>query len=160
MILDACVLIDFISADRSVLELLVNYVGKLYVASPVVDEINEIKNESELTALGIVVVEPEIEDAYSAANITGATSFQDRLFFFTAKRHGLACVTNDKNLRKLCEKEGVTILWGLELLAKLHKTGGIPGKQAIMIAQQIRAKNPKHITEKIVTRLTEIIKKQ
>jgi rRNA-processing protein FCF1 len=160
MIMDACVLIDFIKAERSVLELVVKHVGPLHVTSPVVDEVNEIKDENELVELGLVIVEPEIEDAFAAASQSGPTSFQDRLCLLTAKRHGFACVTNDKNLRKLCKQEGVSLLWGLELLAELHRAGGLPGKEAEMIAQSIRESNPKHITAKIVSRFKEIIRSQ
>ena len=38
MIMDACVLIDFLKADRSIIERIVKYVGSLYVASPVLPE--------------------------------------------------------------------------------------------------------------------------
>jgi hypothetical protein len=58
-----CVLIDFIKADRAMLELVVKYVGPPHVISPVVDEVNEIDNENELLALGLIIIEPEIEDA-------------------------------------------------------------------------------------------------
>lgn len=66
MIMDACVLIDFIKAERTVLELVVKHVGPLHVTSPVVDEVNEIDDENELVALGLIIIEPEIEDAYAA----------------------------------------------------------------------------------------------
>jgi predicted nucleic acid-binding protein len=161
MIMDACVLIDFIKAQRTVLELVVRHVGPLHVTSPVVDEVNEIDNESELVELGLLIVEPELEDAFMAASqYGGPTSFQDRLCLLAAKRHGFTCVTNDKNLRKLCKQEGVPILWGLELLAELHKAGGVSGREAERIAQTIRASNPKHITAKIVSRFVEIIRQQ
>lgn len=130
------------------------------MSSPVVDEVNEIDDENELVELGLVIVEPEIEDAFAAASQSGPTSFQDRLCLLAAKRHGFMCVTNDKNLRKLCKQEGVSMMWGLELLADLHKAGGIPGKKAEMIAKAIRESNPKHITAKIVSHLTDIIRRQ
>ena len=66
MIMDACVLIDYIKTDRTVLELFVKYVGPLYVTSPVVDEVDEIDDENELVSLGLFIIEPEIEDAYAA----------------------------------------------------------------------------------------------
>ena len=78
----------------------------------------------------------------------------------TAKRHGFTCVTNDKNLRKLCKQEGVSLLWGLELVAELHKVGGITGKEADALAKAIRVSNPKHITEKIVSRFMGLIRCQ
>lgn len=160
MMMDACVLIDFINAERAVLELVVKHVGPLYVISPVVDEVNEIEGESELIALGLNIVEPEIEDAYAAAGRSGPLSFEDWLCLLTAKRYGFTCVTNDKNLRKFCKQEGVPLLWGLELVAELHKVGGIPGKEAETLAQTIRRSNPKHITEKIVSRFVELIRRQ
>lgn len=54
MIMDACVLIDFIKAERAVLELVVKHIGPLHVTSPVVDEVNEIDDENELVALGLI----------------------------------------------------------------------------------------------------------
>ena len=161
MIMDACVLIDFIKAQRSVLELVVKHVGPLYVTSPVVDEVKEIDDEKDLVELGLLIVEPELEDAYMAASQSGGPlSFQDRLCLLAAKRHGFTCVTNDKNLRKSCTQEGVPILWGLELLAELHKAGGISEKEAKRIAQAIRTSNPKHITANIISRFIEIIRHQ
>lgn len=160
MIMDASVLIDFIKTERSVLELVVKHVGPLHVASPVVDEVKEIDDENELVALGLIIVEPEIEDAYTAGSQSGALSFEDWLCLLTAGRHGFTCVTSDKNLRKLCKQEGVPLLWGLELLIELHKVGGITGKEAEALAKAIRQSNPKHITEKIVSDFVEHIRSQ
>ena len=160
MIMDACVLIDYIKTERSVLELFVKHVGAVYVVSPVVEEVKEIENVEELIELGLIIVEPELEDAFAAASQIGPTSFQDKLCLLTAKRHGFTCVTNDKNLRKLCMHEGVPLVWGLQLLAELHKAGGIPGKEAIILAQMIQKSNPKHITAEIISRFKEIIRRQ
>jgi len=160
MILDACVLIDFLKTDASVLGLIVKHVGTVHVLNVVVQEVNQIEAEEELVELGLSVVEPEIEDAYAAASGQGPTSFQDRLCMLTAKRHGFVCITNDTNLRKLCQQEGVPLLWGLEVLAELHKSGGICAEDALAIAQAIRESNPKHITGKIVSRFGEIIRRQ
>lgn len=160
MIVDACVLIDFIKADRAVLELVVKHLGPLHVISPVIDEVNDIDDENELIALGLIVIEPEIEDAYAAGARSGPLSFVDWLCLLTAKRHSFICVTNDKNLRKRCNEENVSLLWGLELVAELHKAGGIPRKWAASIAQNIRQSNPKHITDKIVSRFLDKIRLQ
>lgn len=160
MIMDACVLIDFIKTDSSVFRLVAKYVGPIHVLSAVVEEVNQVEKEEDLIELGLVVVEPEMEDAYAAAGGAGPTSFQDRLCLLTAKRHGFACITNDTNLRKLCKQEGVRMLWGLELLAELHKAGGISGKDAEALGQAIRETNPKHITAEIVGRFTDIIRTQ
>lgn len=158
MIMDACALIDFIKVDRVILELVTKYVGTLHVVSPVVDEINEIKHENELVELGVVIIEPEIEDAFAAVSQSGPASFQDKLCLLVAKRYGFTCVTNDKSLRRLCEKEGVPPLWGLQLLAELHRFDGISAGDALDIAKRIHETNPRHITPKILERFSNSIK--
>ena len=130
------------------------------MASPVVGEVNEIDDEDELAELGLIIIEPELEDAFAAVGQPGPTSFQDRLCLLVAKRYNFTCVTNDKNLRKLCRQEGVPILWGLQLLAELHKAGGISGKEVEKLAQAIRNSNPKHITARIISSFKEIIRRQ
>ncbi|NLV97975.1 MAG: PIN domain-containing protein [Desulfovibrionales bacterium] len=159
MIMDACVLIDFIKTERTVLELVSKHIGPLYVTSPVVDEVKEIDNENELIALGLIIIEPEIEDAYVASSRFGPLSLEDWLCLLTAKRHGFTCVTNDKNLRKLCQQEEVSLLWGLELVAELYKVGGITHQEASIFAQSIRQSNPKHITEEIISRFMDLIRR-
>jgi len=151
MIIDACVLIDYISADRYVLELIVKHVGPLYVVSPIVDEVDGI-NDVDLSEMGLVVIEPELEDAFVAVENSEEmpTSFQDQLCLLTARRHGMACVTNDKNLRTACVVERVECIWGLQLLLLLHKSKGIPTRDVIEIAEAIHESNPKHISEKIL----------
>ncbi len=157
MLMDACVLIDFIKVERALLELVVKHVGPLFVASPVVDEVNDIKDENELVELGIIIVEPELEDAFTAAAHSGPISFQDRLCLLTAKRQGFICVTNDKSLRKVCDQEGVPLLWGLQLLAEVYNAGGISAVEAELIAVAIQRSNPMHITDSIVLAFKEII---
>ena len=149
MIMDACVLIDYVKADRYILELITKYVGPVFLVSPVVDEVKNI-NESDLSELGLIIIEPELVDVFDAAAGTGRTSFQDKLCLLTAKRRGLVCVTNDKVLRKACENEGVEYLWGLQLLLVLHENGGIPVEDAYKIVDLIHRNNPKHITRAIV----------
>jgi len=158
MIMDACVLIDFIRADRSLLELIVNYVGPVHVIGLIVDEVREIETEEELIELGLEIVEADMEDAFIAAGGPGPLSFQDRLCLLTAKRHGFTCVTNDKRLRKECEEESVPILWGLRLLIELQKRGGISGAAAWEIARRIHKNNPKHISVEILERFKKSLK--
>jgi len=150
LIVDACVLIDFLHADRTVLQLVAKHVGPVYVVSPVVEELRDIDGQEELIALGVSVIEPEIEDAFAAASAIGAVSFQDRLCLLTAKRHDMTCVTNDRNLRRQCSNEGIPLLWGMELLLELHAAGGIPRHIAEDIAQAIHEANPRHITTAII----------
>lgn len=157
MIMDACVLIDYLKTDRSVLALFVKHVGPVHVISPVVEEVKDIDSVNELIELGLFIVEPELNDVFESASRKGPTSFQDNLCLLTAKRNGFTCVTNDKNLRECCTQEGVPIIWGLQLLAILTKHGGISRAEALDIAQQIHKSNPKHITPAILKRFAEMV---
>lgn len=60
LILDANTLIDYLKCDRSIIKLICSYVGQIYLATYVLDEINEI-SEGDCIELGIKLVEPEIE---------------------------------------------------------------------------------------------------
>jgi len=160
MIMDACVLIDFVKTERSVLKLITEHIGPAYVVNTVLEEVKDIDDQGDLVDLGLIVLEPELEDLFAAANSIGPTSFQDQLCLFSAKRHDLACVTNDKNLRKLCEREGVETYWGLQLLAELHKANRITYKDAKEIALAIHETNSKHITAKIIDKFIVIITRQ
>jgi len=159
--MDACVLIDFLKSKRSVIKLISEHVGPVYVTSPVVEEIQrEIKNENELIELGLCIIEPEIQDAFRAVNSPGPTSFQDHICFLVAEREELSLVTNDTHLRRLCKKKGIPCLWGLQPLVQLHCSGGISSKTAVEIARKIHQTNPRHITNQILERFIEKIRKQ
>lgn len=160
MIIDACVLIDYLKTDQTVLSLFVAHIGPIHVVHSVVEEVKDIDTVNDLIDLGLIIVEPELEDAFEASAMKGPTSFQDNLSFLTAKRYGFTCITNDKNLRRLCTQSKVPVLWGLKLLADLHLIGGIPSKDALSLANKIQQSNPKHITQEIITRFTKIIKDQ
>ena len=159
-LIDACVLIDFIKADRGILKLISRYIGPLYMLSAVLDEVKDIETLTELSELDLIVIEPELEDVFAASMEPGSISFQDKLCLLTAMRQGYICVTNDRELRKQCEKNNVEPLWGLELLIRLHKAGGVQTEKAIKLARDIHLNNPKHITGEILKRFIDIIEKQ
>lgn len=160
LIMDACVLIDFLNADRTVLQSIVTHVGPLHILSSIMDEVHEIRSKQELEDLGFVIIEPALEDAFAAGDVTGPTSFQDRLCMLTAKRNQMTCVTNDKQLRQLCGQEKVPIVWGLQLIVLLHGSGGIPADNAIQIAEAIHRSNPRHINQSILKRFVASIRDQ
>ncbi len=149
MIVDACVLIDFINVDRYLLKLIAKHIRDAYVVSPVIDEIKSI-NEEELTELDLIIIEPDIEDAFSSSINNSSLSFQDNLCFFTAKRYNLTCITNDRKLRELCKNEDVHTIWGLELLIKLHEARGISIKDAIDAVNIMHKTNPRYITAELL----------
>jgi len=92
--MDACVLIDFLKTDRSVLKLISECIGPVHVIGPVVTEVRKrIENENELVELGLCIIEPELQDGFRAVSSPGPTSFQDRLCFLVAKREGLTLIS-------------------------------------------------------------------
>lgn len=149
LIMDANILIDFCKCDKTIIKLICHYIGQIYLAMPVLDEINEI-DESDCLEMGIILVEPELEVAMLAAGAKGPLSFQDNLCFLMAKQNGWTCVTNDKPLRRKCENEQVPLFWGIELICILVESGGLPLNQASELIVEIRKLNPKYITDNIV----------
>ena len=151
MIMDACVLIDYINGEPDLFKLISSHIGPIYVATPILEEVDSIKSIEELEDLGLLPIEPEIEDVFNAEEMDGRTSFQDNICFLTAKRQSFTCVSNDTNLRLQCADASVPILWGLELILDLTKAGGILKKEASRIARDIQKSNPRHITTKVVS---------
>ena len=151
MIMDACVLIDYINGEPDLFKLISSRIGPIYVATPILEEVDSIKSIEELEDLGLLPIEPEIEDVFKAEKMDGQTSFQDNICFLTAKRQSFTCVSNDTNLRRQCTNASIPILWGLELILNLTKAGGILKKDASRIARDIQTSNPRHITARIMS---------
>jgi len=147
---DANVIIDYLKCDRSVIRLINSYVGQLYLATPLLNEIDEM-DESNCLELEIKLVEPELHQMILASQNIGALSFQDNLCLLLAQKNGWTLVTNDKALRKRCEKEGIPLIWGIELICILVEAGGLPPDNAKKIISDIQEINP-YITNKIVKR--------
>jgi len=158
MLLDACVLIDYWKAEKSILQSFSTHLGGLHVASPVLDEVDDINDPVELTNLGVNIVTPELEDLIEAGAGKGSLSFQDRLCLLVAKREGFTCVTNDKSLRNACETAGVDVIWGLEPMLMLYDQGGITESDALKVASAIRASNPMYITQRVINAFRAKIK--
>lgn len=151
LILDANVLIDFCVTDISLLGLICNYVGQIYLPTPILNEVGEI-TEDYCIELGIKLVEPEIDQVVLAAeNELSPLSFEDKLCLIMAKENGWICVTNDKPLRQKCEAEGVPLIWGIELICILVESGGLPASKARDVILEIHTSNPKYITAAIIS---------
>lgn len=150
MIMDACVLIDYMNGEPNLFKLISTHIGPIHVATPVVEEVDYFKSIKDIEDFGLISIEPEIDDVFTAEEMDGQTSFQDNLCFLTAKRQGLTCISNDKNLRKQCTDANVPIIWGLELILELTKAGGVAKKQASRIARNIQKSNPRHINTRIL----------
>lgn len=149
LLMDACVVIDFLNAGENLFLLFERHVGKLFVVSEVAKELKPMRGFKGLEALGIEIVQSENEEFETARILRGRTSFQDNLCLLAAERLGYTCVSNDKQLRKLCQQRQVPVIWGLDMLLKLYTSGGITIEEAEHFAEQIHDSN-KFITVNVL----------
>lgn len=151
LIVDANVLIDYVKAELEVIALTARYVGPVHLARALLREVKGL-SETKARQLGLQLVDPSLAQLLEAGESRGALSFEDRLCLILARDEGWTCVTNDRRLRTECSSEGVSVLWGLQLMIELVKTGRLRAGRAIAIAKSIQASNPQHITAGIVRR--------
>lgn len=150
--MDANVLIDLCEADRTVIRLISDHIGKVHVPLPVLREEVEQLEEAEWSDLGIVPVEPPLQTAVDAASRRAGLSFHDHVCLLLARDNGWTCVTNDGRLRSECTAEKVPVLWGLETVALLVDDGVLTGKAAEELGRRIQRVNPRFITEDVIAR--------
>lgn len=152
LVIDANVLIDFQSAGIELIGLLVRHIGPLQIPREVLGEVEGLDEET-VVGLGATVVEASLEDGVEAtAEQLGALSYPDAICLVLARKTGLTCITNDKALRARCSAAGVSLIWGLEAIIKIHKAGGMSRERALDYARRIQVDNPLHITEAIMGR--------
>lgn len=149
LILDANALIDYYRCNREIFQLVCSHIGQIYLAQPVFDEVAQIETH-ECAELGIILIEPELDDLLEAGGKRGRLSFQDHLCLILAKKHGLTCVTNDKPLRRECEHEEVPIFWGIELICILAEVNGVNIETAKALILKMQENNPKYFSDGII----------
>ncbi len=150
-ILDACVLIDFVTTDPTLLTLTTQHVGRVHVASVVLAEVEQL-DESSAASMGLHVVEPELALSLDAAERQGALSFEDWVSLMLARDNGWTCVTNDRRLRRECEIHGISVRWSLALLELLVAAGALTVDGAGDAAEAFHRANPRYVSADIVSR--------
>jgi len=129
------------------------HIGTIHVPYPLLQELKKVHlpkyRRSELDTFH---PGPSIlEEALLASLAPPRTlSFYDSLCLFLARDSGWICVTNDKALRKVCEEEGIRLLWGLEPLVLLVEKNHLSRDDALKTALIIHEQNPKFIHEGII----------
>lgn len=149
LIVDANVLIDYALSDRSMLALAARHLGPVHVPLPILEEVGQLSRD-DCQSLGLILLDPTLEELSAAATPGSALSFEDTLCLVLAKAGGFTCVTNDKRLRRACGEAGVPIRWGLQLMRDLVLCRELTPDAAIATARLIRTSNPLHITEAIL----------
>ena len=150
LVADANVLIDYTESDRSVLALISRHIATIHVPSPVLEEVRKL-SEKDAAGLGIVVVEPTLDQVLKAQAGEGQTSFQDRLCFVIARDASWSVLTNDTALRKACGSANISCLWGMEAMAILVETKHLSAARAMVVAEKVAHINP-FITGSILER--------
>jgi rRNA-processing protein FCF1 len=140
IITDANILIDFCKTDKEILRFLGKELGKIAVPFLVLQEVDDL-NRHEAEALGITVIDTDMETIENAFSVTNGLSYQDNLCLLTASRENYICVTNDKRLKRECQSKGVRSLWGPELLLFLYQKKRITRKQARQLMADIASIN-------------------
>jgi hypothetical protein len=154
LLMDANVLIDYQKSDFSVLGLVNKHVGEVHILTTIFDEVDGL-DIVDCERLGLKAVEPELNQLTRAAAQRGQLSFRDHLCLIVASDAEFVCVT--KPLRKACDEEGVSILWGLEIMTALVRGRAMRAQDAIQTAEKIHLSNPLHISQKLVDRFRQVV---
>jgi|SRR5690554_1416743 rRNA-processing protein FCF1 len=150
-IIDAVALIDFLDGDRALFPLVSRYLGRIWIATTTLEEVEQVEEE-DCVELGIYLVEPSIQQLNEASVYAEGTSLSvpDAVSLILARDNDLTLITNDVALRRESQKRGIRLLWGLETIALMVERKILPYEEAAEIAQRIHLANPKYITEKIL----------
>lgn len=151
MVVDANVLIDYVGSNLSILGLVAELVGPIYVPRPILEEVGGL-DEAGCARLGIRLAEASTDQLLEAGAGRGRLSFSDRLCLILARDRSWTCVTNDRALRKACGEISIPVLWGLELMLELVSLRRLTAEAALDVAAAIHRSNPRHITPEILER--------
>ena len=148
-IVDADVLIDYVSADLGMLAAVSRVVGQIHVAAAIVEEVDGLDREK-CAAHGLIVVEGTLELLQRASKERGRLSFEDHVCLQLAIEHSWICISNDRALRTACGDEGVQLRWGLQIMLDLLRVDGARLDDAIAAATTIHENNRTHVTRAIL----------
>jgi rRNA-processing protein FCF1 len=154
MILDSCVIIDFLDSDYKILQLASKHLGPIYIPCQIINEIkrkninnriellNIIKCQHYIEILNCNLTEKNLEDYFML--YSNKISFQDYICMLFSEKLNYICVTNDKKLRNLCLYNNINIIWGLQILINLNKNLVIKKEYAIEVFKKIQKASPNH----------------
>lgn len=162
-IVDANVLIDYLKTDISILTIYSKEIGQIYVPTDVLEKVKQLET-GECDRLNLEIVEPTTEQYLEAAPKIRGLSFDDRVCFILARDNKWYCISNDIQLRVICEENGISVLWGLELMLPLVERKLIEPTEILQVAKDIHESNPLFVNKTILKRfegkVSKIIKKK
>lgn len=157
-IIDANALIDYCDSDLQMISLFSQKLGSVYIARSTFDKVEQL-NATIAKRNHLLIQMPDLDTIAAAAAERSSLAPDDKETLLLAKRNKWICITNDKPLRRECEAEGVTCLWGLESMKMLVQEGEISPSKAISVAKTIQIANPGFISDDIVGRFEKQVKK-
>lgn len=96
-IVDANVLIGYLSSDISILTIYSKEIGQIYVPTDVLEKVKQM-DTGDCNRLNLKIVEPTLEQYLEAADKIGGLAFDDRVCFILARDNKWDCISNDKQL--------------------------------------------------------------
>jgi rRNA-processing protein FCF1 len=156
-IIDANVLIDYFESDLQILTQVSDNLGLIHIARSTFNKVHHL-TVAAAQKHHFTIVTPDLKTAVEASKGRGRLAYDDRETLFLAKNNGWICITNDKQLREECKNEGVSCIWGLELMLILVKKNIISINAAIKTGDIIRKNNPKYIKNNIISEFKRQIK--
>jgi rRNA-processing protein FCF1 len=140
LIFDANALIDYCNTDRALLRKVSVCIAPICIPYPVLEEADQL-TEKMCPSLKIEVVDYTLGELETVTQRCGSLSFQDRLCLELAQSRQGTCVTNDKPLRRHCDSEKISLLWGLQPLLILVRLGQLSVRAATHVAEKMQAGN-------------------
>lgn len=150
IVADANVLIDYLESDERILSLINHHIAPVKITTPTLEKVDQLTKER-AEELGLEIAEPSLKQLEEAASTRyRKVSFDDMVCYIMARENGWYCMTNDEQLRILCEGDKVNFVWGLEAMVLLVEQDVLKPKKALAVANRIHEVNPHYINSKIV----------
>jgi predicted nucleic acid-binding protein len=158
LVLDACVLIDYLQEDERILSLIAQGLGSIIVPSPVLLEVSRL-TAATCDELGLAVFDPGVQTITDAAKRGGALSVQDRICLSVAQQLEATLYSNDKPMIRAAQAAGLDVRWGLELILELTEIGSISQLDAQGIGGRIcgRSNHKAEVLSQFNDALSEVL---
>ena len=139
LVCDANILIDFCDEDRELLSVISREVIALHVPVPILSEVDQLDIET-AENLGIVIEDIPLEYLDEERRLSGCSK-QDSACYHLANEKGWGCATNEKQLKKHCDKHRIPVVRGLRLILAAVEKGAVARKRAEQAGKGIIAAN-------------------
>jgi rRNA-processing protein FCF1 len=149
-VVDLNTLIDLIEADKSVIRLVGNHLGPIYIPSVVLNQI-EKASQVGVRRLGVRKAECTIEHLFDARQPRTGLSFRDRLCLIIARMGNWVLITNDPVLRTACAADQIRSLCALDIVIELVRLLHLPCRKAIRVVRNLHSVNSHHVSKESVT---------